>query len=31
MRVHTAELNATLQVAYFILAVRAAGLAAGRL
>jgi nitroreductase len=29
MRVNTAELNATLQVAYFILAVRAAGLAAG--
>jgi 3-hydroxypropanoate dehydrogenase len=29
MRVHTADLNATLQVAYFILAVRAAGLAAG--
>jgi nitroreductase len=29
MRSHTAELNATLQVAYFILAVRAAGLAAG--
>jgi 3-hydroxypropanoate dehydrogenase len=29
MRAHSAELNATLQVAYFILAVRAAGLAAG--
>jgi len=29
MRLKSAELNATLQVAYFILAVRAAGLAAG--
>src|ERR1035437_556580 len=29
LRAHTAEMNATLQVAYFILAVRAAGLAAG--
>lgn len=29
LRAKTAELNATLQVAYFILAVRAAGLAAG--
>ena len=29
LREHTADLNATLQVAYFILAVRAAGLAAG--
>lgn len=29
MRAQTADLNATLQVAYFILAVRAAGLAAG--
>lgn len=29
LRAHTADLNATLQVAYFILAVRAAGLAAG--
>ena len=29
MRARSADLNATLQVAYFILAVRAAGLAAG--
>jgi len=29
MRAQSADLNATLQVAYFILAVRAAGLAAG--